>query len=93
MAKRPSKKPQQLPLPVPLPPATTRVLPMHLRVGDRFSDESGEWELIGPPYTSPGGKTVHARVQRVGQSATATDRSWDAYGRLSVTRASAKGEK
>src|SRR5262249_57665517 len=46
MARRPGKRPQHPPFPVSFPPATTRILPMHLRVGDRFSDETGEWELI-----------------------------------------------
>jgi len=63
---------------------------MHLRVGDRFTNETGEWGIIGPPYTSPGGKTVHVRVQRVGQPATAEDRSWSAYERVSVSREEGK---
>ena len=49
------------------PPATTsatlRVLPMELRIGDRLTDETGEWEVIGQPYTSGGGKNAHARIQ------------------------------
>ena len=34
------------------PEATpTKVLPMDLRLGDRLTDESAEWEIIGRPYT------------------------------------------
>jgi hypothetical protein len=44
---------------------------MQLQIGDRFSTESGEREVVGRPYTSGGGKTVHARVQYIGQPATA----------------------
>src|SRR2546425_10053714 len=73
---RPKKKPErtaggQLPLPTPRQPAsssTSRVLPMQLKVGDRLADETGEWEVIGRPYTTAGGKNAHVRLQRVGQS-------------------------
>jgi hypothetical protein len=41
MAKaRPEKKP--------VASATRRVLPMELQVGDCLTDETGEWEIIGP---------------------------------------------
>ena len=78
MAKpRPKKKPErnaggQLPLPTPRQPAsssTTCVLPMELQVGDRLADETEEWEVIGGPYTTAGGKNAHVRLQRVGQPA------------------------
>ena len=32
------------------------VLPLHLQVGDRFSDETGEWEIASRPYSTAGGK-------------------------------------
>src|SRR5712691_1393903 len=70
VARRPAKKRK------PEPPATTRVLPMQLKVGDRLVDETGEWEGTVRPYTSPGGKNVHARVRRMDQPATAEDRTW-----------------
>jgi hypothetical protein len=28
---------------------STSVLPMQLQVGDRFTDERGEWEIVGRP--------------------------------------------
>jgi len=37
---------------------------MQLQIGDRMSDSTGEWEVIGHPYTINGGKNVHVRVQR-----------------------------
>jgi hypothetical protein len=44
MAKpRPEKKKRE--------PAERRVLPMELQLGDRLADETGEWEVIGRPYT------------------------------------------
>jgi hypothetical protein len=44
-------------------------MPESLQVGDRLSGESGEWEVIGQPYTTAGGKNARVRVQRVGQPA------------------------
>jgi len=38
---------------------------MDLKVGDRLVDETGEWEIIGRPYTTAGGKNARVRVQRV----------------------------
>jgi len=50
MAKpRPEKKRE------PAPAATSRVLPMELQIGDRLTDETGEWEIIARPYTTAGG--------------------------------------
>ncbi len=39
---------------------------MELQVGDRLSDETGGWEVVGRPYTYPAAKSTHAHVQRVG---------------------------
>ena len=36
------------------------VLPLHLQVGDRFFDETGEWEIASRPYSTAGGKSVRA---------------------------------
>jgi len=82
MAKqRPEKKHE------PAQPGTRRVLPMELRVGDRLTDETGEWEVIGRPYTTAGGKNARARVQRVDQPAVAEIRTWAAHERIAVKRA------
>jgi hypothetical protein len=81
MAKpRPEKKRE------PTSPGARRVLPMELQVGDRFVDETGEWEVTVRPYTSPGGKNVHARVRRLDQPATAEERTWGAHERIAVRR-------
>ncbi len=60
------------------------VLPTHLQVGDRFSDETGEWEIASRPYSTAGGKSVHASVRRVDQPATVQDRTWVAHERIRV---------
>jgi hypothetical protein len=52
--------------PKPAPPSTSptnRVLPMHLQLGNCLSDETGEWEVIGCPYTTASGK-IAARSHR-----------------------------
>src|SRR2546422_10891363 len=49
----------------PATPAERRVLPMELQIGDRLADETGEWEVIGRPYTTAGGKNAHVRIQRI----------------------------
>src|SRR5262249_49065823 len=80
-------KPVQPPLPgmpPPEPPGTGRILPMQLQVGDRFSDESGEWEVIGRPYTTAGGKNSHVRVQRVDKPGVTETRQWGSYEKITV---------
>lgn len=52
MARYPKKKPDAEPA------GSRSVLPMQLQVGDRFTDETGEWEIASRPGTMLGGKTV-----------------------------------
>jgi hypothetical protein len=59
---------------------------MELRIGDRFTDETGEWEIVGRPYGTVGGKTVHARVRKVGEPAVTEERMWSAYEEVRVIR-------
>ena len=98
MARRPAKKSdKQLdlpsPAPAPQPPTTIKVLPMQLRVGDRLADETGEWEVIGRSYTAVSGKIAHVRVQRVDQPGATDLRTWSAFERISVKRATAEEGK
>src|SRR5262245_24383234 len=60
------------------------VLPINLQIGDRFSDESGEWEVASRPHSTAGGKRIHTRVRRVDQPATVADRTWIAHERIQV---------
>lgn len=81
MAKpRPAKKSE------PKPPAERRILPMELRVGDRLADETGDWAVMGRPYTTAGGKDARVRVQRVGKPGGTEIRIWRAHERISVKR-------
>lgn len=53
--KRERKDNGQLPLPTSRAPAASseiRVLTMQLQVGDRLTDQTGEYEVIGRPYTT-----------------------------------------
>jgi hypothetical protein len=63
---------------------------MQLQIGDRLADETGEYEVIGHPYTTAAGKNAHVRVRRVDNTEVAMIRSYGAHERVSVKRASAK---
>src|SRR5262245_16448069 len=80
MPRRP-KPPPETP-----PASSTSVLPMQLRAGDRFTDETGEWEIVSRPYGTVGGKTVHARVRKVSEPAVTEERTWAAHERVAVRR-------
>jgi hypothetical protein len=87
--KRQKAKRTQPPLPEmpPLePPGTARVLPLQLQVGDRLTDSTGEWEVVGRPYTTAGGKNSHVRVQRVDQPGVTETRLWGSYEKVTVIR-------
>jgi hypothetical protein len=87
--KRQKAKPVQPPLPgmpPPEPPGTARVLPMQLQIGDRLTDSTGEWEVVGRPFTTAGGKNAHARVRRVSPPELTDIRTWGADEKVSVKR-------
>ena len=97
MPKRPAKKAdKQLDLAAPAPPApptTIKVLPMQLPVGDRLNAETGEWEVIGRPYATAGGKIAHVGVRRVGQPDVTELQLWGSHERVSVKRLNAEEGK
>jgi hypothetical protein len=66
--------------------ATVSVLPMDIQIGDRFTDEEGEWEVVSHPATLHGAKNLRARVQRPGQPATERDVTWPAHVRVEIRR-------
>ena len=66
---------------------------MQIQLGDRLTDETSEWEVIGPPYTTNAGKDARVRVRRVGQPDVAEIRIWRAHERVNVKRASAQEGK
>jgi hypothetical protein len=60
---------------------------MDLQVGDRLTDETGDYEIIGRPYTTQMGKNVHVRVRRVDNAEVTMIRTYAAHERVSVKRA------
>jgi len=70
----------------------SKILPMDLRIGDRLTDETGEYEVIGRPYTTAAGKSAHVRVKRVDSDVTMV-RTYGAHERVSVKRASEGGSE
>jgi hypothetical protein len=75
------------PTPDPSKPPEIRVLPMELQVGDRLAYETGDWEVIGRPYTTNSGKDARVRVRRIGQPDVTEIRIWRAHERVRVKRA------
>src|SRR5712691_2612130 len=69
-----------------MPDEPLDLLPMQIQVGDRFVDESGEWEIVTHPAVSHGGKALHARAQRPGDPASARDVLWPAHERMAIIR-------
>jgi hypothetical protein len=60
---------------------------MKLRLGDRFTDEAGTWEIVGSPSTQRGGKEVKVSVQHdVEEPGTLREQWWPAYRRVTVIR-------
>ena len=64
---------------------SVRVLPMQLRLGDQLTDETGDYEVIGKPYMTAGGKTANVRVKRVESNAQMI-RVYGAHERVAVKR-------
>jgi hypothetical protein len=56
-----------------------------LQRGDRLTDETGDYEVIGRPYTTADGKTANARVKIVESDVTMI-RAWGAHERVAVKR-------
>ncbi len=68
-------------------PSDTKILPTELRIGDRLADETGEWEVIAAPYSTAGGRMIHARVQIINKPDSWQIRNWDASKPIGVKRA------
>src|SRR5438309_7845004 len=64
---------------------------MQLQIGDRLTDSTGEWEVIGRPDTITSDKYARVRVQMFGQPAISELRTWGAHERVSVKRAETGG--
>jgi hypothetical protein len=67
-------------------PGDVWVNPMELRKGDRLTDGTGDWVVIGHPFTSAAGTIVHVRVLKVGDPPLTELREWGAQEKVSVKR-------
>ena len=72
--------------PKPQPATKAHVLPMALKIGDRFTDERGEWRVINQPYTTNVGKDAHIRAERVTQPGVTEVHLWGIHERVMVKR-------
>jgi len=90
MAKRKTAMPQQPPVKAPSsqePGAGSQsVLPMNIQVGDRFTAEGFEWEVLTHPTATHGAKALRARVLRPGLPETEREVTWQAHERLKIRR-------
>jgi hypothetical protein len=59
---------------------------MLLRIGDRLTDETGEYVIASRPYTTNAGKDVHVRVRRVDNAEITMVRTWSAHERITIKR-------
>jgi len=66
---------------------TAPLLPMEIQVGDRFTDQDFEWEVVTHPATLHGGKRLRARIRRPGLPETERDMTWPAHVRVEIRRA------
>jgi hypothetical protein len=62
------------------------VLPMEVRVGDRLTDEQGEWEVETRPIALHGGKSLHTRLRRVGEPAVVRYVTWLVHEKVMIRR-------
>ena len=58
--------------------SSASVLPMDLQVGDRFTAQGFEWEVLTHPTSMSGAKRLRARVVRPGVPETAREVTWRA---------------
>jgi putative transposase len=72
-----------------VPPSLLPLSLMQLQPGDRLTDATGEWEVMGRPYTTAGGKNAHVRLSGWASRAAWRFGTWGAHERVSVKRARA----
>jgi hypothetical protein len=59
---------------------------MDIQIGDRFTDEEGEWEVVSHPTTLHGAKSLRARVRRTESRREERDVTWQAHVRVEIRR-------
>ena len=88
--KRKAAKRERPPAPAPAsqePDASSAsVLPMDLQIGDRFTAEGFEWEVLTHPTAMHGAKRLRARIVRPGVPETEREVTWPAHERVTIRR-------
>jgi hypothetical protein len=67
-------------------PAAVAMLPMEIQVGDRFTDQELEWEVVTHPASLHGGKSLRARIRRPGLPESEREITWSAHERVEIRR-------
>lgn len=62
------------------------LLPMEIQIGDWFTDQGFDWQVMTHPAALHGGKNLRAAVQRPGLPETERDVTWPAHVRVEVRR-------
>jgi hypothetical protein len=57
---------------------------MDIQVGDRFTDEEGDWEVVSHPATLHSAKSLRAGVRRAEKPAAERDVTWPAHVRVEI---------
>ena len=65
---------------------TVSVLPMEIQVGDRFTEQGFEWEVVTHPTAMHRAKTLRARVVRPGQPESELEVKWPAHEHVAIRR-------
>ena len=79
MPQSPPTKPRAAP-----EPDTASVLPMDFQVGDPFTAEGFEWEVLTHPTAMHGAKRLRASVVRPGVPETEREVTWLAHQRVEI---------
>lgn len=69
---------------------SSSVLPLEIKVGDRFTDQGFEWEVVTHSTAMHGAKTLRARVVRPGLPQTEREAMWQAHERVTIRRRTKK---
>ena len=59
---------------------------MEIQARDRLTDEQGEWEVDTHPVALHGGKSLHARLRKVGEPGIVRYVTWPVHERVTVQR-------
>jgi len=65
---------------------------IQLRIGDRFTDLDGAWEIVGDPSIIHDGKIIQARVARPNDPRRIKHMTWATHERIPVRRSAGRHE-